>query len=59
MSGMKRLAALLVTAVAMITISGCKTTTVVTKDVPVPEHHDAPPPDHHDDHRPPPPPDHR
>jgi hypothetical protein len=51
MSGMKRWTALLVTAVAMMTMGGCKTT-VVNKDVPTPDHHD----DHRDDHRPPPPP---
>jgi hypothetical protein len=53
---MKRWTALLVTAAAIISMAGCKTT-VVNRDVPVPtpDHHD----DHRDDHRPPPPPDHR
>ena len=54
MSGMKRWTALLVTAAAMMTMGGCKTT-VVNRDVPQPDHHD----DHRDDHREPPPPDHR
>jgi hypothetical protein len=57
---MRRWAALLVTAGAMIAIGGCKTT-VVNRDVPVPvpDHHDDHPDDHHDDRRPPPPPDRR
>ena len=62
MSGMKRWTALLVTAAAMMTMGGCKTT-VVNRDVPQPDHQDVPQPDHHDDHRDdhrePPPPDRR
>jgi len=60
MNGLKRWTALLVTAAAMLTVCGCKTT-VVNRDVPQPDHRDAPQPDPHDDrrddHRPPPPPD--
>jgi hypothetical protein len=55
MSGIKRWAALLVAATAMMGLSGCKTT-VVNKEAPQPVHHDDHP-DHPDDHRPPPPPD--
>ena len=58
MSGMKRWTALLVAAVAMTTIGGCKTT-VVNREVPQPDHHDDHQPDHHDDHHEPPPPDRR
>ena len=61
----KPLTALLLTAAAMLALSGCRTTVVepapqpASQPVvvqPVPEHHD----DHRDDrHPPPPPPDHR
>ena len=49
MNGLKRWTALLVTAAAMLAMGGCRTT-VVNRDVPVPDRHDPPPPDHHDDH---------